>query len=353
MSVPQPKSPWYRDGLAFTCTQCGDCCTACAWLCLGHGRGDASDRRAPGGGPPDIRRAVRPAGRRSLQSDRETRGGLHLLGPCLGLHGLSRSARPVPRLAVLAREPLQRTSWERVCAVCPGAGQGRVHTLEEIRASWGWSRNDGSRRDHIHARRRGAVVFGELEALYSQLDEEVARACRLSDQRALLPVPRVRPHPVPLGSGMRLPVEPCPRALRPLDDGETCPWQDERGRCTAREARPLGCRVYFCDPAYEGAAPSSRRHSSSGSRGWSSGMGCPGIRTPPPPSDGAVRDDPLPRCRGIPARNDSEEGPTTAPGSAAAAAVPRVFSLTLIHATNTLSRSPPRPGRPRPRRSPS
>ena len=27
MSVPQPKSPWYRDGLAFTCTQCGDCCT--------------------------------------------------------------------------------------------------------------------------------------------------------------------------------------------------------------------------------------------------------------------------------------------------------------------------------------
>ena len=27
MSVPQRKSPWYRDGLAFTCTRCGDCCT--------------------------------------------------------------------------------------------------------------------------------------------------------------------------------------------------------------------------------------------------------------------------------------------------------------------------------------
>jgi Fe-S-cluster containining protein len=32
----------------------------------------------------------------------------------------------------------------------------------------------------------------------------------------------------------------------PVDDGaDVCPFQRE-GRCTAREARPLGCRVYFC-----------------------------------------------------------------------------------------------------------
>ena len=46
-----------------------------------------------------------------------------------------------------------------------------------------------------------------------------------------------------------------PPPSRPLDDGATCPWQDDRGRCTAREARPLGCRVYFCDPAYAGRGP--------------------------------------------------------------------------------------------------
>ena len=40
---------------------------------------------------------------------------------------------------------------------------------------------------------------------------------------------------------------------RPLDRGESCPWQDQRGRCTARAARPLGCRVYFCDPMYQHA----------------------------------------------------------------------------------------------------
>ncbi len=46
-----------------------------------------------------------------------------------------------------------------------------------------------------------------------------------------------------------------PPPLRPLDDGASCPWQNERGHCTAREARPIGCRVYFCDPAFQDHAP--------------------------------------------------------------------------------------------------
>ena len=30
-----------------------------------------------------------------------------------------------------------------------------------------------------------------------------------------------------------------------------CPFQVDN-LCTARDERPLGCRIYFCDPAYEG-----------------------------------------------------------------------------------------------------
>ena len=33
-------------------------------------------------------------------------------------------------------------------------------------------------------------------------------------------------------------------------DDAFCPFQFEN-LCTAREPRPLGCRVYFCDPAYQ------------------------------------------------------------------------------------------------------
>lgn len=34
-------------------------------------------------------------------------------------------------------------------------------------------------------------------------------------------------------------------------DEAGCPFQ-VNGLCTARETRPLGCRVYFCDPKYAG-----------------------------------------------------------------------------------------------------
>jgi hypothetical protein len=33
-----------------------------------------------------------------------------------------------------------------------------------------------------------------------------------------------------------------------------CPFQVE-GLCTARDERPLGCRVYFCDPKFQTAMP--------------------------------------------------------------------------------------------------
>ncbi len=34
---------------------------------------------------------------------------------------------------------------------------------------------------------------------------------------------------------------------RSPDGSGSCPYQQE-GRCTAREHRPLGCRIFFCDP---------------------------------------------------------------------------------------------------------
>lgn len=45
---------------------------------------------------------------------------------------------------------------------------------------------------------------------------------------------------------------PLPEAGHFDDTG--CPYQVE-GKCEAREARPLGCRVYFCDPSFQEAMP--------------------------------------------------------------------------------------------------
>lgn len=96
------------------------------------------------------------------------------------------------------------------------------------------------------------TVRRELRALYADLEAEIARhaprcvvsgrCCRFESfgHTLFLSAPEAD-----------LLVADAPPPARPLDDGATCPWQDDRGHCTAREARPLGCRVYFCDPAYE------------------------------------------------------------------------------------------------------
>jgi hypothetical protein len=100
-----------------------------------------------------------------------------------------------------------------------------------------------------------------LRHLYQELDAEVAlrgpvcglsgRCCRFAeyDHTLFLTAPEAA-----------LLVADAPPPVRPLDDGATCPWQDQSGRCTARDARPLGCRVYFCDPAYKDQAPLLTEH---------------------------------------------------------------------------------------------
>jgi Fe-S-cluster containining protein len=95
-----------------------------------------------------------------------------------------------------------------------------------------------------------------LRALYADLDAEVSRrgaSCALSGRCCRF---AEYGHTLFLTAAeAALLLDEAPPPSRPLDDGETCPWQDARGRCTARDARPLGCRVYFCDPAFQAQAP--------------------------------------------------------------------------------------------------
>jgi hypothetical protein len=107
----------------------------------------------------------------------------------------------------------------------------------------------------VSAPRLGPLAAAELRALYEQVDAEVAglgpvcqlsgRCCRFKEYGHTLFVSTPE---------VQLLLDSAPAPQRPLDGGETCPWQDDRGHCTARDCRPLGCRVYYCDPAYEPSA---------------------------------------------------------------------------------------------------
>jgi Fe-S-cluster containining protein len=100
------------------------------------------------------------------------------------------------------------------------------------------------------------LVRIELGKLYRDLDRAIAEhrpTCELSGRCCKF---KKYDHTLYLSAPEALLlVADAPPPVRPLDDGGTCPWQDERGRCSAREARPLGCRVFYCDPSYAPEAP--------------------------------------------------------------------------------------------------
>ena len=137
MSPSQPEDPWYRDGLAFACTQCGDCCTGApgyVWVDadeiarIADYRGEAVEQFS--------KRFVRRVGNRYSLVERPG-------GDCIFWSGevgcMVYPARPVQcRTWPFWPENIaDRESWDRTCRACPGSGAegARLFTVEEIRAT--------------------------------------------------------------------------------------------------------------------------------------------------------------------------------------------------------------------------
>jgi Fe-S-cluster containining protein len=87
--------------------------------------------------------------------------------------------------------------------------------------------------------------------LYEDVDREVAaagpicqasgRCCRFKEFGHVLFVSNLEAEVLLAGApAYEQPVSP-----------DFCPFQKDN-LCTAREHRPLGCRIYYCDPGYEG-----------------------------------------------------------------------------------------------------
>jgi Fe-S-cluster containining protein len=103
------------------------------------------------------------------------------------------------------------------------------------------------------------VVHLKVLDLYREADREVSaagpicvasgRCCRFKEYGHVLFLSNLEADLL-LGS---LPAEDRPMPGPEHLSGELCPYQKEN-LCTAREPRPLGCRIYYCDPAYQQTA---------------------------------------------------------------------------------------------------
>ncbi|MBM3999335.1 MAG: YkgJ family cysteine cluster protein [Planctomycetes bacterium] len=129
------ERPWYRNGLKFTCAQCGNCCTgAPGYVWVNQEEIDALAETH--GLEPDAFEAkyVRRVGvRRSL---REFPNGDCVffdgdLRRCRVYENRPRQCRTWPFWDSNVRTP---EDWDRTCAACPGSGQGRLHAMEQVEA---------------------------------------------------------------------------------------------------------------------------------------------------------------------------------------------------------------------------
>jgi len=127
------NEPWFKDGLRFECSQCGDCCSGApgyVWVNKAEVHALAAQ---VGMAPEDFERSyVRKVGVRMSLGEREN-------GDCVLFDGTTR------KCTVYENRPRQcRTwpwwnsnvatpeAWKQTCQVCPGSGRGKLVPVEEI-----------------------------------------------------------------------------------------------------------------------------------------------------------------------------------------------------------------------------
>lgn len=126
------SAPWYEDGLKFTCTQCGNCCTGAAGVVWISDDEVAALARHLGEPVEEARARYTYAigHRRSLKEFSD--------GDCIFYRrGVGCTVYPV-RPAQCRTWPFWDSAcdtpaaWEETCQGCPGAGKGEHHAAEEI-----------------------------------------------------------------------------------------------------------------------------------------------------------------------------------------------------------------------------
>lgn len=125
--------PWYRDGLRFTCTQCGDCCSGNPGYVWVNNEEIAALAQLLGQEVEAFEQTyVRRVGARKSLKEREG-------GDCILLDGQRRactvySARPRQCRTWPFWDSNLKTpaDWKQTCEVCPGSGKGQLHQIEQI-----------------------------------------------------------------------------------------------------------------------------------------------------------------------------------------------------------------------------
>ncbi len=127
------SEPWFKDGLRFECTQCGDCCTGApgyVWVNREEIQALADEL---GLAVADFEKQyVRQVGIRKSLIEYANGDCVFFDGrarKCTVYNGRPRQCRTWPFWQSNVATP---EAWKQTCQACPGSGKGKLHTVEKV-----------------------------------------------------------------------------------------------------------------------------------------------------------------------------------------------------------------------------
>jgi uncharacterized protein len=125
-------TPWYKDGLRFTCTQCGDCCTGTPGFVWVNDAELAAIAEHRGETIEEVRGLYTRLADRGLTLREKGNGDcvFYEAGRGCTIYPVRpRQCRTWPFWESNVATPER---WQQTCAICPGSGRGELIPPEEI-----------------------------------------------------------------------------------------------------------------------------------------------------------------------------------------------------------------------------
>lgn len=266
------KAKWYQAGLAFTCHQCGDCCSGPGEGYVWVTRKDIASIAAHLNISLDdmMEQYVRRVGMRfSLIEKKPGNDCIFLQRSSNGIRCEIYPVRPVqcrtwPFWPEVIKSP---DTWNQAATHCQGMNKGRLYSVSEIetvkmgKAETGPSASDKGEPPNAHEKAwqwlrthaNSQKCLRAVKAVYDKLDKQLDTAggicqnsgncCRFEKFGHRLYVTTLEMLYFLHGLNQLGDVSP-ERKRQSFQDG-TCPYQVDN-LCTVRTFRPAGCRIFYC-----------------------------------------------------------------------------------------------------------
>jgi len=128
----EPSAPWYKDGLHFECTQCGKCCTgAPGYVWVDEEEVEALSIRLGVSEQDFLHDYTRRVGNRRSLNEKPNHDCV-FYDAAVGCTVYDQRPRQCRSWPFWDSNLKSERHWQKTVEICPGSGEGRLYTIEEI-----------------------------------------------------------------------------------------------------------------------------------------------------------------------------------------------------------------------------